>query len=113
MQFSHGVSSLVDVWKVTSCLYAAARVARRFLLVLGAAFDTRKLRFAGGVWPAWEQRFRLYDVRQTQKTSDAFNAFPIRLMLIQKLASQVLLLLFEHVRQTVGEGVNISLITLI
>ena len=50
MQLSHGVSSLVVVGrKVTSCLYAAARVARRFLLVLGAPFDARKLRFSGGV----------------------------------------------------------------
>ena len=53
MQFSHGVSSRVVFGrKVTSCLHAAARVARRCLLVRGAAFDARKLRFAGGVWPA-------------------------------------------------------------
>ena len=47
MQLSHGISSLVVVGrKVTSCLYTAVRVARCFLLVLGA-FDA--LRFAGGV----------------------------------------------------------------
>ena len=40
---SHCVSSLVVVGrKVTSCLYDAVRVARRFLLVLGAAFDACK-----------------------------------------------------------------------
>ena len=45
MQFSHGVSSLVVVGrKVISRLYAAARVARRFLLVLWTVFDARKLR---------------------------------------------------------------------
>ena len=47
MQLFHGVSSLVVVGrKVTSCLYTAARIARRFLLVLGGAFDARKLRCA-------------------------------------------------------------------
>ena len=57
MQLSHGVSSLVVVGqKVTSCLYTAVRVVQRFLLVLGAVFDARKLRCAS---PAVSGRLKI------------------------------------------------------
>ena len=68
MQLSHGVSSLVVVGqKVTSCLYAAARVSQRFLLVLGAAFDAPKLRCA---LPAVCGRLKQEVTFQPSTTSD-------------------------------------------